>query len=469
MHDRIIRGPLGILAAISLVASPGCGGDGRSGGGGDDDAAATDPAAAETAENAAAADAGKTETVSGPLEFTADYKLRPVDVIIIRDSPSRDVPVTQRLSDAVPTLASKLWNLASTVGSVHVGVVDTVSFEQDGKLKAVTTTPLVDQDHKDLPALFGETLPAAEFAAALKKRVDMAGSRPGASMPATILAALIAEAKKPEGSTLPGLFRPDAYWSILYVGQTANPLDPLDDRDVVESLKDRIGSVSISALVPDKAGCVIADTTPEQRTVPEGTFQRNLEIKLQEGTGGVVGSICSSEFVTFMDQFVNGATGTAYFPVTLPKAVQASTIKITAAGVDVKEFRYQTGSTVLEVSTKIKPGTKFTVTATPEGEKAEVVVGTDPGDDVPKPGADKLPPDQEAFLKDIQPVLQRNCGGCHGGRPFSTNGGFASAKAYKSDIARRIALPEADAQRMPPKPAMLPAADLEVLANWAKP
>ena len=85
-------------------------------------------------------------------------------------------------------------------------------------------------------------------------------------------------------------------------------------------------------MAPNATGCAFAGVDPPRETNPKHDPQRNLEIKLQELTGGIFGSICAKTYALFMDDFANLGTGTAYFPVTLPAAVKAETIQIVGSG-----------------------------------------------------------------------------------------------------------------------------------------
>ncbi len=411
---------------------------------------------------AAAADASAASAMT--FKFTAAYQQRPIDVFVIRDGNTRADPMDRHLQAAAPVLGARLWNL----GDVHVGVFDHYYVDNDpndANVPPPTATPIATGDTQNL-VLKAEELGAAQFSDALELRLDTAGSRGGTPLPASVLLAALTESQRDGGGNVAGLFRPEAFWAVLYVGATENPADPFDADDVMTAMKDHVNGFSVSTLAPDRAGCTFVGLDPPKETNPKHAPQRNLEIKLQELTGGLFGSICEKTFALFMDDFASLGTGTAYFPVTLPAAVKPETIHVYGTGnVEVKEFRYVPGSTMLEVSTKIEPGEAFQISAVPLTPVAAPVVGADPGDNVPQAGEDQLPPEQLAFLKNFQPALQSNCGGCHGNRPFSIN--YSSANSYRTEIARRVQLPVSDRQRMPQNGVVMSDADLAAIMTWA--
>lgn len=417
----------------------------------------------ESSDNADATENAGPAAEGTRFSFTATYQPRPIDVIIIRDGQSHQDPIGRRLDAAAPVLSARLWNL----GNVHVGVFDH-NFRDDNpnddQVPPANGAPIIGQLLTDQPFLAADQNSAEAFGDALEERLAIAGTRGGTPMPAS---SLLSVADAVQAGSLSGLFRPDAFWAVLYVGATDNPPDPFDAQDVLGRLGSHPNGFAVSALTPEKTGCQFQGLQDVRETNPNDDPQRNLEIKLQEATKGVFGSVCLKTYALFMDDFTQFGTGTAYFPVTLPVAVKPETIRIFGPGqVEVKEFRYVPNTTNLEVSTKIEPGEAFEVLAVPLVPFADAYVGTDPGDDVPGASEDELPPEQRAFLQTVQPVLARNCGGCHAGRPFSVN--YASATMYKDEIARRVQLPNDDAQKMPQGSTLSPA-DLQVILDWTAP
>lgn len=429
--------------------------------------------------SSAPADPAKTAVVTndavarGPQTFTlkADYKIRPVDVIIIRDSGTRTAPVSGRIDDAITTLGSTLWNLSTVVGGLRVAVFDHVyppSAPNATTPGISSTAPIVDRTN-DKGVMDAGWLSAADFQASLKSRVQAAGGRGGSALPGTLLAKLLAESEKPNGGEIHGLFRPDTFWAILYISNTKNPADPFVAEEVIELLKKKNpNAFAVSALVPDRGGCTIEETDPIQKTLKDGENARDLELDLQSQTGGLFGSICAKSFVKFMQDFASAGTGTTYFELKLPAAMKPESIKISVSGVDIKDYRYKPKSDILEVTTLVKSGSEVIVTAEPADAEAETIVSKSQVDDVHSREAGQLPPDELDFIKNTLPVLQRNCGNCHGaGRPLSLNAGYMAIKNYKTEIARRIDLVGTDAQKMPPSPAVMPAADIATIKAWA--
>jgi hypothetical protein len=383
--------------------------------------------------------------------------------------------------DSLPLLSARLWNLASVVGSVHIGIFDQYydpnnqnnSNQPNQPPPPKTGTPIIASTDPTVDptkglVLFAESMTAEDLDTSLEARVAMAGTRGGDPRPATVfLTALNESTVASTAAVLPGLFRPEATWVVLYIGATLDPDDPNDADDVAAAVKSHATGFLVSALTLDKASCTFEGITPPQETNKNGEPQRNLEMKLAELTGGAVGSFCPKTYSLFMDDFASQGTGTEYFPVTLPASVQASSIQISADGVPIKSFSYIPGTTTLMVSTLIQPGESFSVTAVPDTPLPAAVVSTDPGDpNVPEAGNTTLPPDEQAFLTNVEPVLQNDCGGCHAGRPFDTNGGYASAETNKAEIARRIQLPATDPDHMPQGGSLSDADKTQVL-NWA--
>ena len=81
--------------------------------------------------------------------------------------------------------------------------------------------------------LKAEELGAAEFGDALELRLDLAGSRGGTPLPASVLLAAQTESKRRRRRQRAGLFRPKAFWAVLYISDSENPADPFDAQDVL--------------------------------------------------------------------------------------------------------------------------------------------------------------------------------------------------------------------------------------------
>ena len=317
------------------------------------------------------------------LTVTASYSPRPVDVIIIRGGRSHDYFVSQRLDQAAPVLSARLFNLGLTVGNVHLGIFDQVygPNDVDQSKKPLTTTLPINGPHDPARILLSEGLAAKDFDLSLRERLSLAGSRGGRDAPASVLKALVDESQKPGGGNVAGLLRPDAFWAVLLIAGDLNPLDPLDTADIIAATKSHKAGMAISTLAVDRGGCTFADSKPPQPANPNNDPQRNLEIKLQELTGGVFGSACASTYSLFMDDFAQKATGSQYFAIPLANALVPSSVKITGPGnVPVLDYRYVPGTTTLEVSTQITPGMLFSVSAVADVTPPAAVVSTAPGD-----------------------------------------------------------------------------------------
>ena len=327
-------------------------------------------------------DAAQTSGPSLSLKLTASYKVRPVDVLVVRDGSSHGQPMDSRIQSALPVLSARLWNLATTVSTLHVAVLDHY-FGPDNqdptKPQIKTAKPIIDPN-RSAQVLWAESTSAVDFSAAMLARVDIAGTRGGNARPASVLKAAYDESRTPNGGDMGSLMRPDAFWSILYIGTELNPDDPLDQTDIASALKDHTAGYQISALAIDKAGCSFAGTNKPQQANDKNLPQRNLEVKLQEMTNGIFGSVCAETYSLFMDDFVQNGTGSQYFPVDLPSAVQASSIKIFMAdGSPVKDFSYVAGTRQIQVSTLIPNGQTYTIQANVDATSAPVI-STDPGD-----------------------------------------------------------------------------------------
>ena len=333
----------------------------------------------------AAAPAGDATQAAGPavnLNLKASYQTRPVDVLIVRDGDSHGQPMDSRIKAALPVLSARLWNLATSASTMHVAVLDHYfgpENQDPNKPQIKTATPIKDPKKPDL-VLAAENIPMADFSAALLARVSIAGSRGGSARPASVLKAAYDEARSPNGGDMGGLMRPEAFWSVLYIGSVLNPDDPLDQSDIAAVLKDHAGGYRISALTIDKAGCSFAGLDHPQQANSKNLPQRNLEAKMQEMTGGVFGSVCAETYSLFMDDFVKQGTGSQYFSVDLPMPLQASSIKIFSdQGAPVKEFSYVQGSKQIQVSTLIANGQSFVIRANAD-LSVEPIVSVDPGD-----------------------------------------------------------------------------------------
>ena len=318
-------------------------------------------------------------------QFTANYHPRPVDVIIIRDGASHDNPIDGLLTKAIPVLSARLWDLASTVGSVHVAVYDEFfdrdnpGNDHDSRSPIDPGAPITDAKNPS-PSLMAETMSATDFGQSLADRIDAAGGRGGNAQPASVLLAAQAVSSGPSPKVT-GIFRNDAFWSVLYISATHNPNDPNAPQDVISKLGGHAAGFEVSTLAIEGTGCMFASENPPESANPDNERQRLLEIKLQQLTGGVFASVCSATYSLFMDDFARHGTGTQYFAQTLPTPVQAASIQITGLnGVEIKDFRYTPGSTVLDVSTHIPSGQAFTVHAIPDSTPSKPVVSTAPGD-----------------------------------------------------------------------------------------
>jgi len=425
-----------------------------------------------------------TATPVGPktFELVADYKRKPVTILIIRDGATRNTggrPYNTRLLTSLPILTSKIWNLASITGSVQVAMFDHAYVDlnkTDTVTAPETAAPIVNATDAwaEKPALAAEEMTSNDFHSAFITRFSMAIGRPSTSngqisstaQSGTVLASILQEAKKEGGGLLGGLLSPDRFVAVLLIA--VDPAaDAYETTDVLGLASDREGSFAVSALAPDKGGCTVVGVTPVLETNPTKAPKRDLEIKLQEATGGAFGSICDASYTTTFENFVNKGTGSEYFPVKLANKVD-SIISITGeGGTPITEYRFRKGSETVEISTKVSPGQKLTITANVEALPGEMIVGTGPVDNVPIPGASTLSPAESDFLTRVQPKLTQYCDSCHAGRPYSTRGGFINALTYKSEINRRINLPEGTAGRMPGLTGNIPDADKAIILTWA--
>lgn len=164
---------------------------------------------------------GAAATPVGPKVFdlVADYKRKPVSVLIIRDGATRNTggrPYNQRLLASLPILTAKLWNLASITGSVQVALFDHAYVDlnkTDTVIAPETAAPIVNTTDtwSTKPALAAEEMTANDFHSAVSTRFSMAIGRPSTSngqvsssaQSGTVLASILQEAKK-EGGGLVG-------------------------------------------------------------------------------------------------------------------------------------------------------------------------------------------------------------------------------------------------------------------------
>ena len=427
--------------------------------------------------NDSSAPAAVVAPVSGPkvYELVADYKRKPVTVLIIRDLATRSAPYSSRLASSIPILTSKLWNLASITGSVQVAMFDHAYVDlnaTDNVTAPINASPIVTTIEPKI-SLNAEEMDNNLFHTKFVERFAVTTDRPATSTGAvrsdpqtgTVLANILEEAKKENGGLLGGLLAPDRFVAVLYLSVLPTA-DAFEMADIMALAADRVGNFSVSALVADKGGCTVAGTSnPVVETNRNKLPMRNLEIKLQEATGGIFGSICDLAYVNTFEAFVNKGTGSEYFPVKLGGKVDSITSIIGEGGTPITEYRFKKGSDTVEISTKIASGQRFTVTAVVEALPGETIVGSPVTDKVPLPGASTLSPAEASFIATVQPALNRNCASCHGGRPYNTGGGYINALTFKTDIGRRIGLTVGSAGRMPPT-GEIPDADKALIVNW---
>jgi hypothetical protein len=449
------------------------------------------------------------------LDFVADYTTTGVDVLVIGDGSYNAGEIQRRISTAIPALSNHLWNLASSVGSVHVAVLDRdMGYGNDfdgnggnGGGDDPSAAPIVGEKSPKNAVLAAESMPATDFADALNERLSAMGRRGGNSAPRAVLAAALAESKKPSGGRLSGLFREDAFLAVVMLNGTIADPDPNARPDsVVKQLNARSSGWAASALGIDDPDCMVVGTQPPQpisgfnngggfnngdgfnddgqnggdqngnggATPPPSPKFVDQALYLAKRTGGAVGSYCKdATYVGFIDDVVTKGTGTEYFRITLDKPIKAIN-GIVSGGVEVKQYRFLPGSKTLEVSRRIKSGDAFTVDVVSYESEADIpedpvpVVGVDDTDKVPTAVEKTLSPEETQFLSDVAPAIQRACGNCHFGRPFDSNGGFAAATQYKDDIARRMQLPTDNTQYMPQNNGNISPADKKAILDWAK-
>jgi hypothetical protein len=421
-------------------------------------------------------DSAEQKPVDGLFELKADYKQLPLDILIIGDGTYPN-GVADRLYASMPILASRIWNLATVVGSANVVVLDRYFAPPAPNATPVpnaitSTTPIVSTKSPELKILPAHTMTAAAFAEALEERVRQIGRRAGQPYNESVMVDALAEAAKGKDGNLPDFFRKDAYWLIINLSGQLNSGDPTGVDDVIAAFQEHRGKWNVSTLGIEEANCSVVNTNPIVQTNANNAKQRNSHIKLAKLTGGHIGSYCAqASFVLDMDTIMNKHTGTEYFPVDVKLPI--TEVKQILSGEnenEVKDYRFTPGETIIEVSTKVRSGQKLKIIATVIGQPEKTVVSTDEGDkDVPTAKDRELSPEEKEFLEKVQPALSRACASCHNNnnRRYRSNAGYANAMTNRSVIAERMMLPTNDDLYMPQRNGTISAADKTAILDWA--
>lgn len=395
------------------------------------------------------------------VSLTADYRLPPVDLLIIRENTGawNRQPFAGRWAAAVPILAARLQyaQLDLRVKIVEAGLPNWAAVP--------APTPVDEVLAGDSPTF------AADLAAAMQLRSS--GDR---QAPLTVIHSLVSGTSKDLiGVGTEGFLREGAKLAILMAGASDEVQEQLLPIDVAAALDTRMGRGRwiASALVPDKLGCVI-DATTGQRTNLESYVRRNLQLRLQEMSQGMWSSICEDSYSLFFDALATEGTGTTHFDIRLPALppgdeIVSDSVEVTAERGVVRNWRLHPDDMRLEVPTLVRPGMQLTIAFDVRTLHPTIVGPADNApDETPDVVSREISPEEQEFVDEINPVLASSCGGCHGansGRVFVV-GNFANALANRGMILNRIERVAGDPLRMPTGGMNIPEPGRGVLVEW---
>lgn len=373
------------------------------------------------------------------LSLTADYKPTPVDMIVVTETTGalRNNPLFTRLSIASRAFAARMNFATHDFNLMFVGAGLPRRGEPQDGVGSWAAKP-------GEPGVLRVDTPSLRDLVAVRMAPEHIGDRQFRPF-----SALRKALENPANAD--AALRKDAKLAVLFLTWSDEYDETMLPDDLVRFLNEKkgTGSYSLNALTVPEGGCVI-DEDDNRRTFPEGEERRRMVVKAVELAKGKLLSVCEASYVRFLEGFAASEGGNSHFPVTLPSAAFWDTIKVTVEGSPITGWRYAPGETSLWLPTFIAKGARVEVAFQAADSSRPNVV--DPNKEVPPLLAErKLSPEEKTFLTDINPILGRSCGGCHGGggnqRRYVDR--FASVLQYKDALLDRIGRPEGDAGKMP--------------------
>ncbi len=377
------------------------------------------------------------------LEFTADYRFTPVDVLVIGETTGvlAGAPFADRLAQAGSTLATRLLfsELDVQVGFLSAGIPPR---PPEGTPQTVFAGELTEVDG---PAIL--TKDRTDFSTLIRQRMAPANLSQS-QQPLTALKRMFERSTLPESRSA-GFFRDGAFLAVVYVHHSDETAEQLLPDDITKLLNERkgVGRWSVSAIVPDWEGCEISTG---RLTNAADYVRRNLVLRLAQQSGGLVESLCKNTFAYFFDSFVGDGTNSRYWLADLPVRAMWESIQLTADKTEFTSWRYTPGELVMKLPTTIPRGSAVEISfEIDDGTKENVALDRD----IPYLQERKLSPEEIAFNVQINPIIRGSCGGgtCHSsGSGLSTYvDNYRVVVNNRAAILDRIQRPDGDVGKMP--------------------
>lgn len=385
------------------------------------------PAPTEIPAEQPQADAEKQDLPPGVLaQFKADYKLEPVDVLVLlEDKPAFGASQT-RLQYAADSLAARLTFTALDFRLTIAGVGSSGSATQTAARVLDGDTAFLSPATKDLRTK-------------VNGRLVKAPPTSTETLSAEIFYSEAAEYVRSDA--FQQTLRQGAWLSVLVIQGSSNA-----DVSALQAALDaaRGKNYSVSAL-----GLFEGDLEKFPGCTSEDPQNKDLEA-LVDASHGVRASLCQQSYASYLSDYLIDASQTRSFSTEIAKGLDVAKMRVEAGGSFLSNWTYDKDSGILTLPRVIALGTEIVVKEISDGTAPKAVVGDD---QQPKPDpTPALSPVEKKFNDEINPLLTKNCGGCHGAGSGYTQyvGNFTLVKQRKADLLDRLQRPAGAAGRMPP-------------------
>jgi hypothetical protein len=435
---------LGVLAAVLL---PSCG-DGK--------IEESDPVQAfEAARVGASAGAGNGEKI----EFKFPSRMAPADIVFMveADGSHRDQNniIGKKLVTALEGFNAR-WRFMKS--DIRVGVAPLSIPDRDQSGKRMKATQL----DKGFGLYFagGEpgflTQEVVDYDKTLLKRIFMTNDESWMRSPYGAPVRYLTAAKEAKEIR--------AFTSFIMISSAPDEGEDRQPEAIVkelDALTDGKWNLTVIGL-PD-GGCSLGDKLPfigkNDAAKPDDQKFVYLSEKLAKAAGAKANfvSMCADSFGETLQNVLLGTGLPARVEVPLAFDPLLSSITVSSKEGKVKGWQYSKETKSLVLPNFIAGGTQLTIEY-----KKFVGTGANKAPDLlksPAIVATKLTPEVVKFLADANPILEANCSGCHapGGDRTRYVGSYENVLKAADLIKARIALPDANAQKMPMGRTLSPA------------
>ncbi len=372
------------------------------------------------------------------MEFTAGYTLKKTDILLLQENSTRFNSATYMLrstllngSTAVQSgLSDFSYKLFYSGLDFQFGIANAM-YSNQGNLD--TTAGSLVQINPEIGYMAKPKSVGLMDAVRIRARID---GRPAYGdfvylRPLATLKGLVAKNDDDENPAK-GFLRSDSFLNVIYMALSDEREESVTTDDLIDDLDESRGKGNwrVSVITVPELGCMLpkADGTKQHTheivsgLTEEAEYKayerKNYMVELQEHSGGLFTSICSSNFQDFMKRVIREGSDNGFFTVQLEKSANPVSIKVLVGEAEVEGWKYDQTEKLLYLPTTIAPKQTFKIAYRTTSKPGTGMYYYKKNlEDIEEVAGRELTPEELEFTTNIRPILNSNgCLGCHQNR-----------------------------------------------------